>query len=218
MKKTGKIYFARLNTSQRVQHIIFVVCFLVLAITGLMVKTPEEVVRVIGTAGEKVFFIRGILHRTAAVVFIVIGLYHILYMLFRPVGRRRLIAMIPKLGDFKDLVATYLYYLGIKDKPPRFGRFIYKHKFEHIFFIIGSIIMSVTGVMLWTGYRWSKFLLDVAIIVHGMQAILACLIITILLLYEVYLKPRKFPIDNMLSTGLMEDFNADERNGDSSNK
>ena len=189
MKKAGKIYFVRLNASERVQHIIFVACFVVLVITGFMGKTPEELVRVIGTAGDKIYFLRGILHRTAAIVFIMSGLY---FMLFRPKGRRRLTFILPKTGDFKDLDAKYLYFIGMKDKPPRFDRFSYINRFKHMAFIIVSIMMIVTGVIMWTGERWSKFFVDVAIIVHSMQAILTCLVISLYVIGHT-LKEKKKP-------------------------
>ena len=63
--------------------------------------------------------------------------------------------------------------------------------------------MSVTGLILWTEYKWSKFLLDVSTGIHLMQSILACLTIIIWHLYEVQWKPRRFPIDNMWLTGVM---------------
>lgn len=173
MKKAGKTYFVRLKMSEKVEHFILVVSFLVLVITGFMGRTPEELVMMLGTAGEKIFFIRGILHRIAGILFIMTFLY---VMLFRRKGYRKLTSVIPKLGDFKDLPAEYRYYLGIKDNPPRFN---YINKFKHMVFVIVSIIMSVTGVILWTEDRWSKFFVDVATIVHSMQAIMICLIISL---------------------------------------
>ncbi len=38
-----------------------------------------------------------------------------------------------------------------------------------------------------------------------MEAILACLAIMIWHLYDVHLRPRKFPIDNMWITGLIDE-------------
>ena len=65
--------------------------------------------------------------------------------------------------------------------------------------------MAVTGILLWTEYLWDKFILDIAILVHGMEAILACLAIMVWHLYEVHLRPHKFPIDNMWITGVINE-------------
>ena len=73
----GKMHFVRLNLSERAQHMIFVISFIVLVITGFMVKIPEEVVIVLGSAGEKIFFIRKVLHRVAGVVMILVSIYHV---------------------------------------------------------------------------------------------------------------------------------------------
>ena len=112
--------------------------------TGFMVKTPEELVMMLGTAGENVFYLRGILHRIAAILFMTTTFYVLLY---RPKGLKKLTSVIPKTGDFKDLPAEYSYYLGTKDKPPKF---IYINKFKHLAFISIAIILIVTGVILWT--------------------------------------------------------------------
>jgi len=200
---TGKTYFVRLNYSERMQHMIFFISFLVLGVTGFMVKTPEEVVIVLGSAGEMIFMFRSLLHRIAGVIMILISIYHIYYLISKPAGRRWIVDMRPTIKDLKDIAATYLYYMGIKEKPPESDRFCYKHKIEYVALVIGSILMSVTGLMLWTEYRWSKFLLDVSTVVHLMQSILACLTIIIWHLYEVQWKPRRYPIDNMWLTGVM---------------
>lgn len=191
MKKPGIIYFGRLTAPEKVQHIIFTACFLVLVITGFMGKTPDELVKLLDPAGEMIFFIRGILHRTAATVFIMTGLY---FILFGSKSRRRLTTIVPKTGDFKDSVAKYLYNLGVIDKPSRLKRFSNMNKFKHMAFIIAGIIMGITGIIMWTEYRWSKFTLDVSAIVHSMQAILMSLIITLNLIGRA-LKEKKLTID-----------------------
>jgi len=200
-----KRYFVRLNFNERVQHMIFLICFIILAITGFMVKLPEDVVSRFGEVKNVVFYYRGILHRIAGVIMILVSLYHVFYLLFRPAGRRWLVDMFPKFKDLTDMLGTMLYYLRVKDKPPEYDRFYYKQKLEYGALIAGATLMSLTGLLLWTEQFWPKFLLDIAAIVHGMEAILACLAIMVWHMYEVHLKPRKFPIDNLWITGLIDE-------------
>ena len=54
----GKIYFVRLNTSEKVQHLIFMLCFVVLVITGFMLKIPASIVEKLGPFGDTVFYYR----------------------------------------------------------------------------------------------------------------------------------------------------------------
>ncbi len=81
--ETGKRYFIRLNLSERLQHFILFACFIVLAVTGFMVKIPEVVAQAFGGASETVFFYRGILHRIAGIILISVGMYHF-YICFLP--------------------------------------------------------------------------------------------------------------------------------------
>ena len=203
--ETGKRYFVRLNKSERAQHLIFVGCFVVLVVTGFMVKIPETIVSRIGEAKDVVFAIRSMLHRIAGAGMILTSLYHVFYLLYKPSGRRWLFDIIPKPSDLKEMITNMLYLLGIREHPPEFDRFCYKHKMEYGALIAGTMLMSATGMLLWTEYLWDKFILDIAALVHGMEATLAGLAIIVWHLFEVHLKPRKFPIDNMWLTGLMDE-------------
>jgi cytochrome b subunit of formate dehydrogenase len=201
----GSRYFVRLNYSERVQHSVFAMCFIVLVITGFMLKIPDSVVKSFGTAGEIVFSYRSILHRTAGIIMMLVGVYHFYYLIFKRAGRRWLIDMLPRLKDLKDMCDNFLYYINLKEEPPEFDRFSYKHKIEYGALIAGTTIVSVTGLILWSQYKWSKFVVDIAALVHGMEAILACLAIMIWHLYEIHFRPHKSPLDNTWLTGVIDE-------------
>ena len=201
----GERYFVRLNYSEKVQHMVFAACFIVLVITGFMLKIPDSVVKSFGTAGEIVFSYRSILHRTAGTMMIMVGIYHFYYLIFKRAGRRWLIDMLPRLKDLMDMRDNFLYYINLKKEPPEFDRFCYKHKIEYGALIAGTTIVSATGLILWTQYKWSKFFVDIATLVHGMEAILACLAIMIWHLYEIHFRPHKSPLDNTWLTGVISE-------------
>jgi cytochrome b subunit of formate dehydrogenase len=200
-----KLYFVRLTYSERVQHMIFVICFIVLVITGFMLKIPAEMVERLGEVGGVVFYYRSIIHRTAGVTMILISLYHVYYLAFRPSGRRWFVDMFPRVKDITDMIKNIRYYLGLEDQPPEFDRFCYKHKLEYFALIAGTLLMAATGLLLWMESFWHKFILDIAVLVHGMEAILASLAIMVWHLYEVHLRPHKFPLDNMWITGFIDE-------------
>ena len=174
----GARYFVRLNNNERKQHLIFAGCFIVLAITGFMVKLPESVISRLGEYRETIFFFRSLLHRLAGSTMILVCLYHIYYLFFKPAGRRWIVDMLPRPKDLADMISNILYFIGVKHDPPEFDRFSYKHKLEYGALIAGCTLMSASGLLLWTEFRWNKFILDIAAVVHGMEAILACLAIT----------------------------------------
>ena len=76
---------------------------------------------------------------------------------------------------------------------------------EYLALFAGTTLMSITGLLMWSESFWSKFILDLSTVVHGMEAILACLAIIVWHLYEVHLRPHKFPIDNMWITGVIDE-------------
>ncbi len=202
---TGKRYFVRLNRAERIQHMVFAACFIVLVITGFMLKIPDSVVAFFGPAGEAVFSYRSLLHRTAGTVMIIVCFYHVYYLIFKAAGRRWLIDMLPRPKDLWDMRDNFLYYVNLKKEPPEFDRFCYKHKIEYGALIAGTTIVSVTGLILWTQYNWNKFVVDIATLVHGMEAILACLAIMIWHLYEIHFRPHKYPLDNTWLTGVIDE-------------
>jgi cytochrome b subunit of formate dehydrogenase len=204
-RAAGSRYFVRLNYSEKRQHMLFAACFIVLVVTGFMLKIPDSVVKSFGTAGEIVFSYRSILHRTAGTMMILVGLYHFYYLVFKRAGRRWLIDMLPRLKDLKDMRDNFLYYVNVKKAPPEFDRFCYKHKIEYGALIAGTTIVSITGLILWSQYKWSKFVVDIATLVHGMEAILACLAIMIWHLYEIHFRPHKSPLDDTWLTGVISE-------------
>jgi cytochrome b subunit of formate dehydrogenase len=201
-----KRFFVRLTYGERVQHMVFVSCFIVLAMTGLMLKLPESaVVKVLGQARETVFYYRGILHRVAAVIMMLTSFYHLYYLVFKKAGRRWFMDMIPRPKDLTDKIGTMLFYIGIKKTPPQYDRFCYKQKMEYGALLVGSTLMTITGLMLWTEFLWSRFWVDLATIIHGMEAVLACLAIMIWHLYEVYLRPHESSTGNVWIHGIIDE-------------
>src|SRR4029077_4667226 len=75
----------RMNLNQRVQHIVLVASFTVMVISGFALARPESpLARCFGTGEE----LRRLVPRIAAVVMIVLGLYHLGYMILTGEGRK----------------------------------------------------------------------------------------------------------------------------------
>ncbi len=199
------LYFIRLNRSEKIQHLLLMISFVVLVITGFMLKLPETIVQKIGPVGETLFFYRSLLHRIAGTVMIAVSAYHLFYLALYEAGRRWLVDMLPQFKDLKDLIQNLMYYVKLRDRHPEFDRFSYMHKMEYWALVAGTTLMSLSGLLLWTEWRWSKFVLDVAAVVHGMEAVLACLAIMVWHMYEIHLKPHKSPMDKVWLTGCIDE-------------
>lgn len=193
----------RLNCHERIQHMLVLITFILLVITGYMLKIPEEWILKLGNWGEIIFHYRGLTHRICGVAMILTALYHAVYLIACSDGRSFLKDMIPTWKDARDIVNNIAYYLGKRAEPPKFGRFDYREKAEYLALVAGTIIISVTGIFLWSEGYWSKFVLDLSILIHGMEAILATLAIIVWHFYAVHWKPGQFPMSKVWLNGRM---------------
>jgi len=211
--RTPRRLFIRLTRSESNQHLALALTFILLALTGFLIYLPENVLEGVG-AREALFSARRWTHRLAGAAMILTSLYHIGYVVFVPAGRSFLDDMWPRRKDLTDLVDNLAYYLGRRQHPPRFARFSYKAKAEYFALVVGNILMSTSGVVLWTEAWWSKFVLDIAQVVHSMEAVLACLALMVWHFYEVHLRPDTYPPESSWLAPVVDEETMQEEYGE----
>lgn len=205
--KKQQAYFERLSLNQRVQHIVLMLSFTLLVVTGLPVRYPDSPVSafVINLLGG--YTMRAVLHRVGAVILIALTVYHAFYTVLARRGRAELREFLPAKKDFLDLFHMLRYYFTLAPAGPKFGRYNYIEKFEYFAVGWGSVVMILTGFMLWLPGRALQILpmwaLDIARVVHSWEALLAFLTILIWHTYHVHFKPGRFPMDWSWLTGKM---------------
>ena len=197
----------RLNRVERLQHWAVLSSFVILVVTGFALKFPHAFWVVPIVRWEHHFPIRGWVHRAAAVVFIGTAVWHVLYLTAKKSGRRWLRDMVPDLRDAKEAVATVEYNLGRREKPPTYRRFNYAEKAEYWALVWGTIVMAVTGILLWLN-DWilahlphPTAILAVSTAIHFYEAILATLAIVIWHFYAVLFDPEIYPVKWTFITG-----------------
>jgi cytochrome b subunit of formate dehydrogenase len=202
--------YERMNRSERLQHFLTLSSFFVLVITGFALKFKWSLPLLSDATNVS---LRGNGHRAAALVMVGTSLYHVFYAVFTARGRDQLGHMMPRWQDALDVVGMLQYYAGLSDHRPKFGRYGYVEKAEYLALVWGTIVMIVTGFMLWfeneTLKRIPMWGLDVATLVHFYEAILATLAIFVWHLYYVIVNPDFAPmsltwIDGKLSRHHME--------------
>jgi cytochrome b subunit of formate dehydrogenase len=146
--------------------------------------------------GERV---RGIVHRTAGVIMIGAGVYHIIYAILTRDGRKLILDLLPEPKDATDALGVMRYYLGLGGSKPEFKRFNYAEKAEYWALVWGVIVMATTGIALWAkvtvGHLFPRWWLDVATAVHLYEAILASLAIVVWHFYQIFLDPDVYPMN-----------------------
>jgi formate dehydrogenase gamma subunit len=202
-KYSEKKLYLRMTEAERLQHWGLLVSFSLLVFTGFMLKFPDSwwvrLIREIGGGGERVFELRGLIHRISAVLMIVTALYHLYYVIFTRRGRQFIKDMLPKLKDAEDVFNIVKYYFGLTDDRPKFDRFSYIEKAEYWALIWGTTVMVATGLLLWFNtFTVGKFTLlgiDVATLIHYYEAILATLAILVWHMYFVIFNPDVYPMN-----------------------
>jgi formate dehydrogenase gamma subunit len=195
-RKVEHATLVRMTLNQRIQHWILFVCFTVLVLTGFALIYPfSTVADWIGVTDP----IRRTVHRIAGVALIVMGIYHVLYVLLSRNGRQMGKALLPALKDIWDVWVALRYHLGLSRQKPEFGRFNYGEKFEYWALVWGTIIMACTGLMAWFEILVTRLVtgwwIDVALTIHLYEAILATLAILIWHFYQVMFDPDVYPMN-----------------------
>jgi cytochrome b subunit of formate dehydrogenase len=199
--------YLRMTLNERFQHLNLFINFSILVITGFALKYPQAFwVSPITDAPLGMTF-RGFLHRLCGVAILALGGYHILYCAFSERGRRIIRDMIPGLKDAKDLWEALKNNLFINRpaKEIKMGRFNFREKLEYLGLIWGTIVMTVTGFILWFKTQWLMYLpmwtYDVARAIHFYEAILATLTIIVWHFYSVIFNPETYPMSWAWITG-----------------
>lgn len=194
----------RFTRSERIQHGVLTLCFVILAYTGFALKYPDAwwaYPFTFGSGGDW----RGWIHRVAAAIFSVLGIYHVLYLLFTKRGRKQLRALMPVKKDFSDVLQMLQHNLGFKVQRPRFKHYNYIEKAEYWALVWGSMVMILTGLGLVfeniSMKYFPKWFLDVALAVHFYEAVLATLAILVWHFYFVIFDPEHYPLNLSMSTG-----------------
>jgi formate dehydrogenase gamma subunit len=194
--RAADLSVVRMNASQRWQHVVLATSFIMLAITGFALKFPDSwIAKVLGS--NEMF--RRWSHRISGVVLLLAALYHLFYILRTKQGRRLVKDFLPVKKDLSDLKDNARYISGLSNTKARIGRFGYAEKMEYWAVIWGTIIMGVTGLMIWFKMdvtRWlPRWMVDVALTIHYYEAILACLAIIVWHFYHVIFDPDVYPLN-----------------------
>ncbi len=211
--------YLRMTLNERMQHINLAVNFTLLVITGfaLSYSTAFWVSPITDIPMGMTF--RGFLHRLCGVATVFLGGYHILYCIFTERGRGIIKDMIPGLKDAIDLWETLKnnFFINRPAKELKMPRFNFREKLEYLGLIWGTIVMTVTGFILWFKTEWLQFFpmwtWDVARAIHFYEAILATLTIIVWHFYSVIFNPDTYPMSWAWITGYLTEHEMKEEHG-----
>jgi formate dehydrogenase gamma subunit len=184
--------YRRFTLTQRIEHLVVLTSFTVLAVTGLPQKFAGAAWAqvMIGAMGG-IEFVR-LVHRVAATVLMLGTVAHIMTVGFRVFVQRVRLTMLPSLADAREGLHAFLYNLGLRKEPPQAGRYNFGEKFEYWALVWGTVVMIITGFMLWNPIATTRWLpgqfIPAAKAAHGGEALLAVLAIIIWHMYHVHVR------------------------------
>jgi cytochrome b subunit of formate dehydrogenase len=195
----------RMFKFERLEHILLVLSFAVLAWTGFALKYPEGWWARPLLAWEISWPVRGTVHRIAAVLFMVVAGMHVVSLLVSGELRRHWKELWPRISDVREGLLNFAYNLGLRRERPPLAPHGYVEKAEYWAVVWGAVVMMITGLMLWANrftLRWlPKSFSDLATAVHFYEAVLAGLAILIWHFYSVIFDPDVYPMETAWLTG-----------------
>lgn len=194
----------RFDLSQRLQHIVLIISFTTLAITGLLqlfVQSAwaQQIIHVLGD-------IDGVrrIHHVAGMLLLFVFFYHILSIVWDILAGRSE-QMLPRLQDARDAVHSVSYLLGRRAESPQFDRFDFRQKMEYWALIWGTFLMGATGLILMFPEVVTQFVPGVVVYAakaaHGLEALLAIVSIITWHMYSTHLAKGMWPVDTTIFTG-----------------
>jgi cytochrome b subunit of formate dehydrogenase len=121
-------------------------------------------------------------------------IYHGAAVTYKVFVQRSGLSMMISMQDFKDLMGVIAYNFGLGSSRPRLPRYNFEEKMEYWAVVWGTVVMIITGFMLWNPIATASFFpgsfIPAALAAHSGEALLAVLAIIIWHMYGVHL--RKF--------------------------
>jgi len=210
----GDKEYVRFTPFQRKLHLIVILSFFGLALTGMMLKFAytrwaQFLFNLLGGTD-----VAGWIHRICAIATFGYFFAH-LWNVGRKFRRSGESAkeyflgentILPKLSDVRELFGTLKWFFG-KGPRPKYGRWTYWEKFDYFAVFWGVAVIGTTGLCLWFPELFTRFIpgwwINVATIVHSDEALLATGFIFTIHFFNTHFRPEKFPMDTVVFTGRM---------------
>jgi cytochrome b subunit of formate dehydrogenase/uncharacterized protein with PIN domain len=209
---SGSLEYRRFKPLHSFLHVLVVISFLGLALTGMTLKFSylgwaQWISAMLGG-----FESAGYIHRVCAVItFFYFGahIFDVISTKFKEKTPWKDVVFGPSSmmfnrTDLRDFVGTLKWFFG-RGQRPEYGRWTYWEKFDYFAVFWGVAVIGSTGLILWFSEFFTLFLpgwiVNVATIIHSDEALLAAAFIFTVHFFNTHFRPDKFPMDTVIFTG-----------------
>lgn len=195
----------RMYPSERIQHALAALSFIVLCWTGFALKYPLQWWALPLVRLETHWQVRRWVHRGAGAVLLAVAVIHLVSLVTNRRLREHWMLLLPSWNDLADAFRNTAYNLGLTSRKPGLSPHSYIEKAEYWAVVWGTLVMGVTGLLLWgnnLALRWfPKTVLDFSTAVHFYEAVLAGMAIVVWHFYSAIFDPDVYPMDVAWLTG-----------------
>lgn len=208
---TEERLYLRFSPFHRLIHFFLIISFFGLVLTGIPLAFQEQAWARWLYALLGGYPTCGYIHRICAGLTFLAAFLHFAYCSYLIIKKEagatilwgpESILLQPR--DVQDIIADLRWLLGFGPRPG-FDRWIYWEKFEYLSLLWGTVVMAVTGFMLWFPTTCSivmpGWVMDMALIAHRYEAILAAVFVFTIHFIHTHLLPEKVPVDEAMFTG-----------------
>jgi formate dehydrogenase subunit gamma len=209
--KTDRVqgeYIKRFDVQQRIQHLVLLSTFIILALTGIPRGFPDWPLaqwwtNLLGGPG-----VLRLIHDIAAFTMVADGIYHLAYIAYGKIRKHTFPwGIVPNFNDMLDMLHTFLWIFGKYKDEPEYDRFTYGQKIDYWAIFWGLPVMVISGIfMMFPAFfegRVSSEFLAICAVAHRDESILAVGFIIIVHLYYGHLQRNVFPMNTVMFTGKM---------------
>ena len=220
MTSNGNTTYLRFGLFHRLGHFLIIISFFGLVLTGMPLVFKDYgwahfLYNLMGgypTAGN--------IHRICALVTFLATFLHFAFLAFETLVRKNRnifwgpesLLIQPK--DLLNILGDILWFFRL-GKRPQFDRYIYWEKFEYLSLMWGTMVMAVTGFILWFPVQSANLvpaklatfidLPSIALVAHRYEALLAAGFIFSIHFLHTHLLPENIPVDEAMFTGRIEE-------------
>jgi len=205
-------FYRRFSRLQRTMHIIMMLSFFTLALTGMALKFSympwaQAVSNFLGG-----FDSMGFQHRVGAFGLLIVFILHAYDIVsYKRKTKQTMLQIITGPDsiifngrDLKEFIQSIKWFFGMGERP-NYGRYTYWEKFDYFAVGWGIIIIGTTGLVLWFPEIFTRVVpgwaVNVATIIHSDEALLAVGFIFSIHFFNTHFRPDKFPMDPVIFTG-----------------
>jgi cytochrome c551/c552/cytochrome b subunit of formate dehydrogenase len=195
-------HFQRFKPVWRIAHLLFALCTMTLAITGMAAFYAETLwaqalVRALGGPN-----VAALIHRIAGVLIMTIFFAQIVHFAVTLGPRWRTFdwfghtSLVPGPQDIRDAMAMFRWFFG-RGPRPVFGRWTYWERFDYWAPFWGLAIVGGSGALLWaknfTASVFPGWIFNVGTLAHGEEAFLAICFLFTVHFFNNHFRPDKMP-------------------------